>query len=82
MDAYSGRALRCTLKAIQFSWQMTMLLHRFDGEDSFAAQMRRATLAPLAKSETAHRDLGLELRGPALLTGGSLQRGDQCLRRG
>ncbi len=57
IDAYSARALARIWKAMRFSWQMTMMLHRFDGEDSFAAQMRRATLAHLAESETAQRDL-------------------------
>ncbi|MFT3691005.1 4-hydroxybenzoate 3-monooxygenase [Paenirhodobacter sp.] len=57
IDAYSDRALRRIWKAMRFSWQMTTMLHRFDGEDSFAAQMRRATLAHLAESETARRDL-------------------------
>ena len=57
IDAYSDRALRRIWKAMRFSWQMTMMLHRFDDEDSFAAQMRRATLAHLAESETAQRDL-------------------------
>jgi p-hydroxybenzoate 3-monooxygenase len=57
IDAYSGRALRRIWKAMRFSWQMTTMLHRFDDEDSFAAQMRRATLAHLAESETAQRDL-------------------------
>jgi p-hydroxybenzoate 3-monooxygenase len=42
---------------MRFSWQMTMMLHRFEDEDSFAARMRRATLAHLAESETAQRDL-------------------------
>lgn len=57
IDRYSEVALRRIWKAMRFSWQMTMMLHRFDGEDSFAAQMRRATLAHLAESETARRDL-------------------------
>ncbi len=57
IDAYSGRALARIWKAMRFSWQMTTMLHRFDGEDSFAAQMRKATLAHLAQSETARRDL-------------------------
>lgn len=57
IDAYSGRALARIWKAMRFSWQMTMMLHRFDDEDSFAARMRRATLAHLAESETAQRDL-------------------------
>jgi p-hydroxybenzoate 3-monooxygenase len=42
---------------MRFSWQMTTMLHQFDGEDSFAAQMRKATLSHLSQSETARRDL-------------------------
>ncbi|WP_347138574.1 4-hydroxybenzoate 3-monooxygenase [Paracoccus sp. SSK6] len=57
IDAYSARALARIWKAMRFSWQMTMMLHRFDDEDSFAARMRRATLAHLAESESAQRDL-------------------------
>ena len=57
LDAYSDRALARIWKAMRFSWQMTMMLHRFDGEDGFAAQMRRATLAHLAESDTARREL-------------------------
>uniref|UniRef100_UPI0035AE6579 4-hydroxybenzoate 3-monooxygenase n=1 Tax=Paenirhodobacter enshiensis TaxID=1105367 RepID=UPI0035AE6579 len=56
-DGYSARALNRIWKAMRFSWQMTTMLHRFDGEDSFAAQMRRASLRHLAESETARRDL-------------------------
>ena len=44
-------------RAMRFSWSMTTMLHHFEGEDSFAAQMRRATLDHLANSETARRDL-------------------------
>ncbi len=57
IDAYSQRALARIWKAMRFSWQMTTMLHKFEGEDSFAAQMRKATLAHLAQSETARRDL-------------------------
>lgn len=57
IDGYSERALSRVWKAMRFSWQMTTMLHRFDGEDGFAAQMRRATLDHLARSETARRDL-------------------------
>jgi p-hydroxybenzoate 3-monooxygenase len=57
IDAYSERALLRIWKAMRFSWQMTTMLHRFDGEDSFAAQMRKATLRHLSQSETARRDL-------------------------
>ena len=57
IDAYSRRALARIWKAMRFSWQMTMMLHRFDGEDAYAAQMRKATLLHLSQSETARRDL-------------------------
>ena len=57
IDAYSRRALARIWKAMRFSWQMTMMLHRFDGEDAYAAQMRKATLLHLSHSETARRDL-------------------------
>ncbi|MEM0949219.1 MAG: 4-hydroxybenzoate 3-monooxygenase [Pseudomonadota bacterium] len=57
IDGYSERALTRIWKAMRFSWQMTTMLHRFEGEDSFAAQMRKATLKHLSQSETARRDL-------------------------
>ena len=57
IDAYSEKALARIWKAMRFSWQMTTMLHQFEGEDSFAAQMRKATLAHLSRSETARRDL-------------------------
>jgi p-hydroxybenzoate 3-monooxygenase len=57
IDAYSDRALARIWKAMRFSWQMTTMLHNFDGEDAFAGQMRRATMDHLAQSETARRDL-------------------------
>jgi p-hydroxybenzoate 3-monooxygenase len=57
VDSYADRALARIWKAMRFSWQMTTMLHQFDGEDSFAAQMRKATLRHLSQSETARRDL-------------------------
>ncbi len=57
IDAYSARALARVWKAMRFSWQLTTMLHQFEGEDSFAGQMRKATLAHLAQSETARREL-------------------------
>lgn len=57
VDTYSRRALLRIWKAMRFSWHMTTMLHSFEGEDRFAAQMRRASLAHLAQSETARRDL-------------------------
>lgn len=57
IDRYSDRALARIWKAMRFSWQLTNMLHRFDGEDSFAAQMRKASLMHLSQSETARREL-------------------------
>lgn len=57
IDGYSGRALNRIWKAMRFSWSMTTMLHRFEGEDAFAAQMRKATLDHLSRSETARKDL-------------------------
>ena len=57
IDGYSDRALARIWQAMRFSWQMTTMLHRFDDEDSFAEQMRRATLHRLATSDTAQREL-------------------------
>lgn len=57
IDTYSERALLRIWKAMRFSWQMTTMLHQFDGEDNFAAQMRKSTLQHLSQSETARRDL-------------------------
>jgi len=57
VDNYGPRALARIWKAMRFSWQMTTMLHSFDGEDSFAAKMRQSTMRHLADSETARRDL-------------------------
>ena len=57
IDGYSDLALRRIWKAMRFSWSMTTMLHQFEGEDAFAAQMRRAMLEHLSTSETAQRDL-------------------------
>jgi p-hydroxybenzoate 3-monooxygenase len=63
VDAYSDRALARIWTATRLSWQMTTMLHHFEGEDAFAAQMRKATLAHLATSETARRDLAANYVG-------------------
>ncbi|MFT6875503.1 MAG: p-hydroxybenzoate 3-monooxygenase [Granulosicoccus sp.] len=57
LEGYSQKALQRIWKAMRFSWQMTTMLHHFHGEDSFAAQMRKASLDHLSRSETARRDL-------------------------
>ncbi len=57
IDTYSEVALKRIWKAMRFSWSMTTMMHRFDGEDAFAEAMRRSTLEHLASSETARREL-------------------------
>ena len=57
IDGYSETALRRIRNAMRFSWQMTTMLHAFDDDDAFSAQMRRATLRHLEASEAARRDL-------------------------
>ena len=57
IDAYSGRAMTRIWKSMRFSWQLTTMLHQFDGEDSFAGQMRKAAMLHLAQSDTARKDL-------------------------
>ncbi len=57
IDAYSDRALTRIWRSMRFSWQLTTMLHQFDGEDSFAGQMRKATMLHLAQSDTARKDL-------------------------
>lgn len=57
LDAYSDRALSRIWKAMRFSWSMTLMLHRFEGENAFSGRMRKATLDHLASSESAQRDL-------------------------
>ena len=57
LDAYSDRALDRIWNAMRFSWQMTMMLHRFDDEDAFAREMRKSSLRLLERSESARKDL-------------------------
>ena len=57
LNGYSEKALERIWKAMRFSWKMTTMMHQFEGEDGFAAQMRKASLNHLASSETARRDL-------------------------
>ena len=57
IDHYSTRALKRIWKAMRFSWQMTTMLHQFEGEDSFASHMRKAALLHLSDSETARKEL-------------------------
>lgn len=44
LDAYSTTALRRIWKAQRFSWWMTSMLHRFDGDDPFEHKVQVAEL--------------------------------------
>ena len=57
LDEYSPRALRRVWQAVRFSWWMTLLLHRFPGEDAFAGRIRSAELGYLFQSSAAQRVL-------------------------
>lgn len=57
LDQYSARALRRVWQAVRFSWWMTLLLHRFPGEDAFAGRLRTTELQYLFSSEAAQRAL-------------------------
>ncbi|MGH8175769.1 MAG: FAD-dependent monooxygenase, partial [Steroidobacter sp.] len=57
LDEYSARALRRVWRCVRFSWWMTVLLHRFPGEDAFAARIRATELEYLFESAAAQRVL-------------------------
>ncbi len=57
MDAYSATCLDRVWKVQRFSWWMTQLLHRTDGEDAFEQRVRVAELDYLAGSVAARTTL-------------------------
>jgi p-hydroxybenzoate 3-monooxygenase len=57
MDAYSATCLDRIWKVQRFSWWMTQLLHRADGEDAFEHRVRLAELDYLAGSIAARTTL-------------------------
>lgn len=57
MDAYSAACLDRIWKVQRFSWWMTQLLHRYDGEDDFEERVRMAELDYLASSVAARTTL-------------------------
>jgi p-hydroxybenzoate 3-monooxygenase len=57
MDAYSATCLERVWKVQRFSWWMTQLLHRTDGEDAFEHRLRMAELDYLAGSVAARTTL-------------------------
>ncbi|MEZ5892966.1 MAG: 4-hydroxybenzoate 3-monooxygenase [Parvularculaceae bacterium] len=54
---YSAKALARVWKSERFSWQLTMLLHRFPDGSAFDRRMQMAELDYIASSEAAQRTL-------------------------
>jgi p-hydroxybenzoate 3-monooxygenase len=63
LDQYSSRALRRVWQAVRFSWWMTLMLHRFPGEDVFAGRLRKNELEYLFRSEAAQTVLAENYAG-------------------
>jgi p-hydroxybenzoate 3-monooxygenase len=57
LDEYSDRGLRRTWRAQRFSWLMTSMLHRQDGETPFDQRRQLAELDYLVSSEAAMTSL-------------------------
>jgi p-hydroxybenzoate 3-monooxygenase len=53
LDAYPATALRRIWKAERFSWYMTTMLHRDDGETPFEQRIHMADLDYVASSRVA-----------------------------
>ncbi len=66
LDAYSDTCLRRVWRAEHFSWWMTQMLHRPDGQDDFdlrlqLSQLRYVTTSHAAASSLAENYVGLEV---------------------
>jgi p-hydroxybenzoate 3-monooxygenase len=66
LDAYSETCLRRVWRAEHFSWWMTQMLHRPDGQDAFdhklqLSQLRYVTGSPAAAAALAENYVGLEV---------------------
>jgi p-hydroxybenzoate 3-monooxygenase len=57
MDSYSATCLDRVWKVQRFSWWMTQLLHRYDGDDAFGERVRIAELDYLMGSTAAQTTL-------------------------
>ena len=57
LDGYSETCLRRVWKASRFSWWMTSMLHRFDGDDAFQYRMQVAELDYVTGSRAAATSL-------------------------
>jgi p-hydroxybenzoate 3-monooxygenase len=66
LDAYSDTCLRRIWRAEHFSWWMTQMLHRAEGQDEFdfklqLSQLRYVTSSPTAAASLAENYVGLEV---------------------
>jgi p-hydroxybenzoate 3-monooxygenase len=57
LDAYSDTCLRRVWRAEHFSWWMTTMLHRLDGDDPFDAKLQLSLLRHVTSSEAAAKSL-------------------------
>ncbi len=57
LDGYSGMCLRREWKASRFSWWMTSMLHRFEGDNAFQYRMQVAELDYVTGSRAAATSL-------------------------
>ncbi|GGC44947.1 4-hydroxybenzoate 3-monooxygenase [Siccirubricoccus deserti] len=71
LDAYSTTALARVWKAQRFSWWMTSMLHRFDGDDGFEHRLQLAELDYVCRSPAASLTLAENYVGLPLSLGAS-----------
>ncbi|HET6564524.1 MAG TPA: 4-hydroxybenzoate 3-monooxygenase [Xanthomonadales bacterium] len=57
IDGYSEKALSRVWKSERFSWQLTMLMHRFPDHGPFDRRMQVAELDYIAESEAAQKSI-------------------------
>jgi p-hydroxybenzoate 3-monooxygenase len=55
IDAYSTRALDRVWKAMRFSWQLTMMMHRFPQDSDYDRRMQDAEMSMLLDSPAAQK---------------------------
>jgi p-hydroxybenzoate 3-monooxygenase len=53
LDAYSDMCLRRVWRVQHFSWWMTSMLHRFEGDDPFESRLQRSQLRYVCSSRAA-----------------------------
>jgi p-hydroxybenzoate 3-monooxygenase len=57
LDSYSATCLRRVWRAEHFSWWMTTMLHRLDGDDQFDSKLQLSLLRYVTSSEAAATSL-------------------------